>query len=78
MIDQTAALSIKDSPFAGKLFAFVTLSDTDLTVMSDLYRRRHSFAVGVDMIHQGQSNQCAYVLASGWACSYKILPEGTR
>lgn len=78
MIDQTAALSIKDSPFARKLCAFVTLSDTDLTVMSDLYRRRHSFAVGVDMIHQGQSNQCAYVLASGWACSYKILPEGTR
>jgi CRP-like cAMP-binding protein len=78
MSDQTAVLSIKDSPFARKLCAFVTLSDKDLTVMSDLYRRRHSFAVGADMIHQGQTSQCAYVLASGWACSYKILPEGTR
>ncbi len=30
------------------------------------------------MIHQGQLDQCAYVLASGWACSYKLLPNGTR
>ena len=30
------------------------------------------------MIHQGQTDQCAYVLASGWACSYKILSGGTR
>jgi CRP-like cAMP-binding protein len=30
------------------------------------------------MIHQGQIDQSAYVLASGWACSYKILPSGAR
>ena len=30
------------------------------------------------MIYQGQTDQAAYVLASGWACSYKILPGGTR
>lgn len=78
MIDQSATLSIKDSPFARKLCAFVDLAPSDLLVMSDLYRRRRNFAVGVDMIHQGQVDQCAYVLASGWACSYKILPGGTR
>lgn len=76
---ETASLSaIQDSPFARKLAAFVKLSDLDLTVMSDLYRRRRRFAVGVDMIHQGQTDQSAYVLASGWACSYKILPSGSR
>lgn len=78
MTDLNAALSIKDSPFARKLGAFVALTQKDLTVMSDLHRRRHSFAVGVDMIHQGQTDQSAYVLASGWACSYKILPDGAR
>ena len=78
MTEQTAALEIQDSPFARKLAAFVRLSNDDLSAMSDLYRRRRRFAVGVDMIHQGQSDQCAYVLASGWACSYKILPSGTR
>jgi CRP-like cAMP-binding protein len=73
-----ALLAIQDSPFARKLAAFVVLSPTDLRVMSELYRRRRKFAVGVDLIHQGQTDQSAYVLASGWACSYKILPSGSR
>jgi CRP-like cAMP-binding protein len=30
------------------------------------------------MVHQGQSDQAAYILASGWVCSYKIQPDGTR
>lgn len=71
-------LSTQDSPLARKLSTFVRLTENDLAVMSDLYRRRRSFAVGVDMIHQGQTDQSAYVLASGWACSYKILSGGTR
>jgi CRP-like cAMP-binding protein len=78
MAEQTAALAIQDSPFARKLSAFVRLSENDLSVMSDLYRRRRRFSVGSDMIHQGQIDQSAYVLASGWACSYKILPSGAR
>ena len=30
------------------------------------------------MVHQGQSDQAAYVLSKGWVCSYKIQPDGTR
>lgn len=78
MTADTALLAIQDSPFARKLAAFVALSPSDLRVMSELYRRRRKFAVGVDLIHQGQTDQCAYVLASGWACSYKLLPSGSR
>lgn len=75
---RTAILPIKDSPFARKLSAYVQLSGDDLTVMSDLYRRRRHFAVGSDMIHQGQTDQSAYVMASGWASSYKVLADGSR
>ncbi|PTE16148.1 Crp/Fnr family transcriptional regulator [Pseudogemmobacter blasticus] len=78
MVERDTALLIQDSPFARKLSAFVRLAPGDLSVMSDLYRRRRRFAVGVDMIHQGQTDHAAYVLASGWACSYKILPSGNR
>jgi CRP-like cAMP-binding protein len=78
MKEQTSELSIEDSPFARKLSAFVRLSHSDLSVMSELYKRRRRFPVGVDMIHQGQVDQAAFVLASGWACSYKILPSGSR
>ncbi len=78
-MSEAATLSaIQDSPFARRLAAFVKLSDQDLTAISDIYRRRRRFAVGVDMIHQGQTDQSAYVVASGWACSYKILPCGNR
>lgn len=70
--------AVLDNPFARKLTAFVSLSASDLSVMSDLYRRRRKFAVGADMIHQGQTDQSAYVLASGWACSYKLLRGGAR
>lgn len=78
MTADTALLAIQDSPFARKLSAFVSLSSTEISVISELYRRRRKFAVGVDMIHQGQTDQSAFVVASGWACSYKLLPSGAR
>lgn len=78
MTDQSALRSVQDSPFARKLSAFLPLSDDDLTVLAELYRRRRSFPVGADLIHQGQNDPSAYVLVSGWAASYKVLPDGTR
>lgn len=30
------------------------------------------------MVHQGQRNPTAYILASGWVCSYKLLSSGLR
>lgn len=71
-------MHIQDSPFARKLAAFVALSPDDLGAMSDIYKRRRKFAVGRDMVYQGQKDQAAYILASGWVCSYKLLPGGTR
>jgi len=78
MSDLKTALAIQDSPFARKLSAFVKLSPADLTVLSEVYQNRRKFVVGRDIIHQGQTDQSAYILASGWACSYKVLPSGTR
>jgi len=69
---------IQDSPFARKLSAFVNLSPRDLDAVSDLYRRRRKFPAGRDMVHQGQVDQPAYILADGWVSSYKILPDGGR
>lgn len=41
-----------------------------------MHSRRKKFAVGRDLVHQGQANQSAYILASGWVCSYKLLSAG--
>jgi len=47
-------------------------------VLDGLYKRRRTFVPGRDLVHQGQSDQAAYILMSGWACSYKIMQDGER
>lgn len=71
-------MEILKSPFARKLTAFVRLSDDDLLALSDLYSRRRKYPAGKDMVHEGQNDQAAYILAEGWVCSYKLLPGGGR
>jgi len=71
-------LLIQQSPFARKLGAFVALSGEEMSALNRLHHRRKVFPAGRDMVHQGQTNQSAYILASGWVCSYKLLSGGTR
>jgi len=71
-------LSLQQSPFARKLGAFVALSGEELSALDRLHSRRKTFPAGRDMVHEGQVNQSAYILASGWVCSYKLLSGGTR
>jgi CRP-like cAMP-binding protein len=56
----------------------VALSDPEFAVLAALHSRRRVFQPGKDLIYQGQSDRSAYILAKGWVCSYKILPDGTR
>ena len=69
---------IQDSPFARKPGGFVALSGEDLATIDRLHQHRRKFQTGVDLVHQGQADQATYILAKGWACSYKTLPNGTR
>mgnify|MGYP000072190905 CR=1 FL=1 len=71
-------IPVQTSPLTLKLSAFVALSEVELDVLERLYQRRRFFVAGHDMVHQGQSDQLAYILFSGWVCSYKIQSDGTR
>jgi CRP-like cAMP-binding protein len=71
-------MTILDSPLTRKLSAFVALSDADLAILARFHQRRRTFHGGHEMIHEGQKNSVAFILAEGWACSYKILPDGGR
>lgn len=66
------------NPLARKLSAFVALSAVELSFLERLHQRRCSFVAGRDLVHQGQSDSAAYILAEGWVCSYKIQADGTR
>ena len=70
--------TIEPSPLARKLQAFVALSDAELAILDHLHHRRRVFVEGRDLVHQGQSEQAAYILSSGWVCSYKIQKDGSR
>ncbi|TQS74035.1 Crp/Fnr family transcriptional regulator [Rhodobacteraceae bacterium] len=69
---------IETAPLVRKLGAFVALSDAELCVLASLHKRRRSFVAGSDLVHQGQSRHAAYILAAGWACSYKLLDDGQK
>jgi CRP-like cAMP-binding protein len=71
-------ISAQHSPLTRKLSAFVVLSEVELGVLKRLHQRRRSFVAGRDMVHQGQSDQAAYILSEGWVCSYKLQQDGTR
>ncbi|MDA3858742.1 MAG: Crp/Fnr family transcriptional regulator [Roseovarius sp.] len=65
-------------PLARKLGAFVALTEAEISVLEGLHKRRRTFIAGRDLVHQGQLDQAAYILISGWACSYKLLEDGQR
>ena len=67
-----------DSPLARKLGTYVVLSEAELLVIEKLHRRRRSFDEDHDLVLQGEPGQSAYILAAGWVCSYKLLPDGNR
>ncbi|ULB11797.1 Crp/Fnr family transcriptional regulator [Cereibacter azotoformans] len=71
-------MQVQDTPLVRKLGAFVALSDPELEILGRMHGRPRSFPAGVDMVHEGQVKRSAYVLASGWVCSYKTVAGGGR
>jgi len=71
-------IAIGQSPLARKLGAFVALSEAELAILARLHQRRRTFVAGRDLVHQGQTDQAAYILAKGWVNSYKLLADGSR
>ena len=70
--------SVETSPLARKLSAFVSLTIDELLVLDRLQSHRRKFEAGRDVVHQGKSKMAAYILLSGWVCSYKIQVDGSR
>lgn len=71
-------MAITHSPFAQKLGNFIALSNAELDILDTVHRRRRSFRAGRDLLFQGQVNHAVYILAEGWACSYKLMRDGSR
>lgn len=64
--------------FTQKLSAYADLSASDMTGLAMFNRRTRRFQRGHEMIHEGQRSGSAFLLIDGWACSFKLLPDGDR
>lgn len=67
-----------DSALSRKLHAFLPLSHHELKALADIQSTPHLVKRGKQLTQEGQTGHKAFVLQSGWACSFKDLLNGSR
>jgi CRP-like cAMP-binding protein len=67
-----------ESALALKLGRFLPLSSEEAAGLAALEVQRRPVAAGTELIHERQAGQRAFILQEGWACCYKLLPDGGR
>lgn len=67
-----------ESALARKLGTFTELSHDELGLLVDLQSKQRNVKRGQELTEEGEARNKAFVLQSGWACSYKMLPGGGR
>lgn len=75
---RTAARAHSIGHLERKLNSFVQLSSAELSCLADLQSAPVRVLPGEELVHEGQTGHKAYILQSGWACSFKLLPDGGR
>jgi CRP-like cAMP-binding protein len=68
----------KTNHLARKLGTFMPLSQREVDCLAALQSTSTRVSAGKDLVHEGQTGHLAYILQSGWACSFKLLPDGGR
>jgi CRP-like cAMP-binding protein len=66
------------SVLAKKMGAFIRLSDRELAHLAELQSPRVRVASGRELVREGQTGEIAHILHVGWACCFKLLPDGGR
>jgi CRP-like cAMP-binding protein len=66
------------SPFIQKLDSRFRLSEADKASLERASARMYRLGVRNDLVREGDKPNEIYVIKSGFACRYKILPNGSR
>src|SRR3954454_12040001 len=64
-----------ESALARKLGRFAPLGRDELAALE---AERRPVAAGAELVREREAGQRAFVLQEGWACCYKLLPDGGR
>lgn len=64
--------------FIQKLSGLAALTPSDVAALENATERGRGYAARQDLIREGDQPGPVFVMLEGWACRYKILPNGTR
>jgi CRP-like cAMP-binding protein len=64
--------------FIDKLSGHAPLSSGDVRLLAAACQNQRAFPARTDLIREGDKPGPVFVILEGWACRYKLLPEGTR
>ena len=66
------------SALVQKLSRFLPLKPDELASLAGLEARRRPIAAHTEIVNERQQIHHAFILQEGWACAYKMLPDGGR
>ncbi len=64
--------------FIDKLCGHAPLSSYDVDLLTGACQNQRTYPARTDLIREGDKPGPVFVILAGWACRYKLLPEGTR
>jgi CRP-like cAMP-binding protein len=64
--------------FVAKLCGHGLLPSEDMSLLDSVCETQRDVPAGQDLIREGDKPGPIFVILKGWACRYKLLPEGTR
>lgn len=67
-----------ESLLARRLNTFLPMSQDELRCLAQMQSAPLAVKRGQQLVSEGQTGHKAFVLQTGWASSYKDLPNGTR
>lgn len=71
-------MDVAAAPLARKLSQYLALAPDELDCLRSLLAHNRTMARRVELMSEGASAQQSFVLLEGWACCYKLLPDGRR
>lgn len=64
--------------FTERLSGYAPLSEADVDLLADACRNVRDVPAGHHLILEGDNPDPVFVMLEGWACGYKMLPDGGR
>lgn len=64
--------------FTNRLSGYASLNDADVGLLAGACRNVRELPAGHHLIMEGDSPDPVFIMLEGWACGYKILPDGGR